>query len=459
MSTDLVEQLYTIRKTPYGGRGAFAQTLIKAGTCIQRCPTPYAYVIARKFRKEVCAWCFKYAFEHGRSTWGWKYAVTDFGVAPTPGGRTKSKGAGGLKECRSNWCLEMDVGGLHAALNTTLEKLTLSDKERKAADNRKFTVHSILNDLGDLPLARVLQEHWMLLSSVDYERGSSINDGHARITSSCQTLPYQEQLDIVWRQAELFYTPSKQHSRHGQLHREHQLTEFELDTARFVISAFVRRFSEENAADVAQMQQDDSAGPAATWSDMLQLQNNEVETALWKPQIIASHLRVYGFARRVVEATLQVVGAVDGKRDWGRLRTYVEKSNSVRALLGRDHGNVFGIWDMVPQGDSEMLGWGMYVQGSFFNHDCYPNVKKQRVDRAMNFYAIRDVMPGEELCISYIHEADPVPQRRAELKEEWYFDCTCGRCQREFKELEMDIQLAASAEVVVDSGYISQTED
>ncbi len=57
-----------------------------------------------------------------------------------------------------------------------------------------------------------------------------------------------------------------------------------------------------------------------------------------------------------------------GNRDWTKLRTYVEKSEFIRAVLGRDHGNVFGIWDMAIQGDSEMLGWGMYVQGSYFNH-------------------------------------------------------------------------------------------
>ena len=75
-------------------------------------------------------------------------------------------------------------------------------------------------------------------------------------------------------------------------------------------------------------------------------------------------------------------------------------------------------------------------------------MKKQRVGRAMNFYAIKDIMPGEELCISYIHEADPVLQRRAELKAEWYFDCACIRCQGELKELEMSAELATSTEVV-----------
>ena len=63
----------------------------------------------------------------------------------------------------------------------------------------------------------------------------------------------------------------------------------------------------------------------------------------------------------------------------------------------------------------------------------------------MNFYTIRDVMPGEEMCIAYIDVNDPVLQRRAELKGEWYFDCACSRCQR---ELEITAKDTESADVI-----------
>jgi hypothetical protein len=74
----------------------------------------------------------------------------------------------------------------------------------------------------------------------------------------------------------------------------------------------------------------------------------------------------------------------------------------------------------------------------------------------MDFYATRDIMPGEEMCIAYIDVDDPVLQRRTELKMEWYFDCACARCKRELKSTEED---TFSADFVIDSGYISVVED
>jgi len=77
----------------------------------------------------------------------------------------------------------------------------------------------------------------------------------------------------------------------------------------------------------------------------------------------------------------------------------------------------------------------------------------------MNFYTTRDIMPGEEVSIAYIDLNDTVLQRRAELKGEWYFDCACSRCQRELEITGEDTESAVSADVVIDSGYISLVED
>lgn len=390
-------QLCTVRPTPYGGRGVYAQTHIKAGACVQHCPIPFAYVIARKFRKEVCAWCFKYAFEHGRNTWGWKYEASHC----DPSGRFQDKGAEdqNLKmphhkakaigpkftrvsfcsvECRSAWCRGMDFGGLSAALGSTLEKLAASDKERRTADVSSSAAPSIMNGADGLALLLTIQKHWsystdVLLSSIHHrEEASSIMSDTPITAVLCQTLSYQEQLDEIWKQAELLYMPRNGRSRHFLRLREEQLTELELDMVQFVISALVRHFSEDNAVVVDSETASDRAlpnGPGVMWSEVLDLQDNEVQTALRKPEIIAAHLRVYGFVRQVVETTLEAAQTAGvGHHNWIGLRTYVEKSGFIRAVLGRDHGNVFGIWDTASQGDSEMLGWGMYVQGSYFNH-------------------------------------------------------------------------------------------
>ena len=53
------------------------------------------------------------------------------------------------------------------------------------------------------------------------------------------------------------------------------------------------------------------------------------------------------------------------------LSSGLENSEAVRAILGRDPGNVFGIWEEGEGEESEMYGWGAYVFGSFFNHGKY----------------------------------------------------------------------------------------
>ncbi len=302
-------QLCTVRPTPYGGRGVYAQAYIKAGTCIQQCPAPYAYVIARKFRKEVCAWCFKYAFEHGKNTWGWKYDAMacdatahfqDEGTEkqgfrrPDHKGKVTGPKYAGVSfcssECRSNWCFEMDSGGLYAALGSTAEKLAVSDKERRTADVSSSAVPSVTDEADGIALLKTIQRHWLystgvLLSAIHHHELFSIM-GDTPITVARQTLSNQEQLDLIWKQAELLYTPSKGQSRDFLRLRGEQLTEFELDTAQFVISALVRHFSEENAVDSKTVSDRSlSSGPGVTWSEMLELQNNEMETALRKPEM------------------------------------------------------------------------------------------------------------------------------------------------------------------------------
>ncbi|GLB40955.1 putative SET (Su(var)3-9, Enhancer-of-zeste, Trithorax) domain containing protein [Lyophyllum shimeji] len=209
---------------------------------------------------------------------------------------------------------------------------------------------------------------------------------------------------LAWRAAE------KQYAHRGST--TVYLDELELDTARFIITAMVRRyFEDKNPPGVTH-------GPGGlSWPALLELQNNEVLHIRSRPYMLDSHLRIYGFLRKALTSTV--------------LQPYVETSETVRAILARDQGNVFGLWDMATTGDSEMLGWSMYLSGSYFNHDCSPNVRKERVKQALCFRTTRDVEAGEELCINYIDVTDPVATRRKELSRNWYFECACKRCHEE----------------------------
>jgi len=56
--------LYSIRKTEDRGRAVYACQRIPAGTTIHVASEPFVGIIKEKFKKEVCAWCFKY--QHGK---------------------------------------------------------------------------------------------------------------------------------------------------------------------------------------------------------------------------------------------------------------------------------------------------------------------------------------------------------------------------------------------------------
>jgi len=57
--------LYSINKTDDRGRAVYASRRILAGTTVHVACDPFVIVIKEKFKKEVCAWCFKY--QHGKN--------------------------------------------------------------------------------------------------------------------------------------------------------------------------------------------------------------------------------------------------------------------------------------------------------------------------------------------------------------------------------------------------------
>lgn len=151
------------------------------------------------------------------------------------------------------------------------------------------------------------------------------------------------------------------------------LTEFELDTARFVLAGLLKKctddFSQKESTGTRRI--NCTTYPSGDWADVLDLQDNALEHIQAKPYMLASQIRIWVFIRFVVYSILR-----ESKRLSDRTRhlVYLLKKSvdtplETRALLGREHGNVFGIWDMaLEEMNSEMLGWGLYSFGSYFNH-------------------------------------------------------------------------------------------
>ncbi len=50
---------------------------------------------------------------------------------------------------------------------------------------------------------------------------------------------------------------------------------------------------------------------------------------------------------------------------------------------------------------------------------------------ALEVIAAREIAPGEMITIRYIDVNKTLVERREELRETFYFDCTCSRCLNE----------------------------
>ncbi|KAF7419291.1 hypothetical protein PC9H_001878 [Pleurotus ostreatus] len=227
----------------------------------------------------------------------------------------------------------------------------------------------------------------------------------------------KETIDARWKTAES--------SLMKNVLRSQSLSESELETARFLSSAIIRCWREE-LDTLGKTTQNALQAPKllSKWENLLTLQNNEAVHLRAHPDSLDTWIRVYTFLRCAVQAASSAIPST--------LASYFEGSERIRDVLARDHGNVFGIWEegeaMLDDDESEMLGFAMYIEGSYFNHSCDPNVGKTRRGRAMEFRTTREIVAGEELNINYIDTKADWKSRRKELLSGWYFDCKCRRC-------------------------------
>jgi hypothetical protein len=106
-------------------------------------------------------------------------------------------------------------------------------------------------------------------------------------------------------------------------------------------------------------------------------------------------------------------------------------SQTLFLFSSRDSHNSFGIRSLEDDG-SEFFGYGCWPAASYFNHSCGPNVEKRRDGRAWEFRAGRDIVQGDELCITYLSGEERKmsrEKRMGTLKKNWGFDCGCTRCE------------------------------
>ncbi|KAF8452465.1 hypothetical protein L210DRAFT_3661558 [Boletus edulis BED1] len=358
---------FELQTTTHGGRSLFATTDIAPGTRIYSCEAPSVHIIYRDYRKEVCAHCFAYSASD--------HAPSTVGSSRTWSVKWSRADAATAwfcsNSCKDSWELD-EASALLMVVDTLLTKGQARTRKRFKSPEEELKVKFMLPSFepDDRSITqKVIDAAW--------ESGEALVASGAHLT--------------------LYYST---------LHIE----DMELEIARSLAAAIVHRYCDEHLSPSDSTSQT-TCNRSESWPQLLNLQTNELCNIQTRPYMLNAYLRIYVFLSNTLPKYL---------------RKY---TSTVREVLARDTGNAFGIWD----GDrrDEMMGWGIWVSASYFNHSCMPNVQKRRVGRELHFEASRRIHAGEELCVSYIDTDLPADQRRRELEESWFFTCRCLRCEKE----------------------------
>lgn len=346
---DLIEA----RQTTYGGRGYFAKSHIPKGTVVLKCDNPFVSNIFRRFKKEVCSYCF--AYDEGRTL---KFPLCKV----VPGSKAgKSSGAyAGLyfcsQQCMDQWVEVEDSDGL---LSQALQLIDSAIKPGKIGADMSGVLSK---NIQETPLTKDL-------------------------------------IDKVWNDyLEKMNRPTKRRVAPA-------LDEVEHDIARLTVIALVKQYRALNSGCIL---------GDSEWEDFARLQSNEYPQTVAYPPYLEAHIKTCEFLYRHLQTPLK------------KLLT----PNFVRDTTGREAGNAFGIWETPLNLESECFGTSIRPLASYFNHQCQPTVKKERVGRSMVFTTIEDIPAGQELFISYgMMETLSFEERSEILRTQWHFDCSCTKCR------------------------------
>lgn len=98
--------------------------------------------------------------------------------------------------------------------------------------------------------------------------------------------------------------------------------------------------------------------------------------------------------------------------------------------------------NVLPCGGNDAHGHvanqgGLFLLGARFNSSCTPNVNNHwdAAQGQIIFRAVRDILPGEELCIGYGELLAKRDDRRKGLRTKFNFECRCEACVLEGQAL------------------------
>ncbi|KAL3471071.1 hypothetical protein BJX99DRAFT_250700 [Aspergillus californicus] len=130
-------------------------------------------------------------------------------------------------------------------------------------------------------------------------------------------------------------------------------------------------------------------------------------------------------------------------------------NDKILLLICQEEANSFGLYpretgiyplpassSSETEGRGEQFGAAVYPRASIANHSCCPNIThKPDKQGCMVFTASRDILAGEECCITYFDMAEfvTVNERREHLQSLFRFKCGCPRCVEEDRSVPEEI--------------------
>jgi len=99
----------------------------------------------------------------------------------------------------------------------------------------------------------------------------------------------------------------------------------------------------------------------------------------------------------------------------------------------------------------QSIAVGIYPFAAMLNHRCGPNACAATNGKTLGVRAVRRIEPGEEISISYIDALENRQTRGEKLKDTYYFDCNCERCD-ELHETEQ-LKVARLNDEIKDHSY------
>ncbi|KAK8218150.1 hypothetical protein IWZ01DRAFT_492082 [Phyllosticta capitalensis] len=86
------------------------------------------------------------------------------------------------------------------------------------------------------------------------------------------------------------------------------------------------------------------------------------------------------------------------------------------------------------------IGVGVDPFASCANHSCVPNAFVVFDGTKLSYRALKPITKDEEIFMSYIDDTYPFLHRQKELRETYYFDCKCSKCEKGCDTIEDRLQ-------------------